>query len=236
MQDSQNVNIVVSLNSYVSCYKQEILNITKDAYSIENNLQINYECKNYIDFVEQKHMNANALAKIDGINDAVILGLFNYKAKIAKTEIQNGILTVDCIVFTKELYKFAENEELNTCDVNIPLVLKTPTNAKSVDDVLVDINKLTINKNNEVEIESIVSFVEQKETYIEFVDSMKETERKEEEQSAITVYIAKPNQTIFDVAKALNVLPDSVDTAELIDGKFNGGEKIFVYNPINAEF
>ena len=58
----------------------------------------------------------------------------------------------------------------------------------------------------------------------------------EEEQSAITVYIAKPNQTIFDVAKALNVLPDSVDTAELIDGKFNGGEKIFVYNPINAEF
>ena len=49
--------------------------------------------------------------------------------------------------------------------------------------------------------------------------------------------MTKEGEDIFDVARALCVKPEVIESQnEVVDGKFSGGTRVFVYSPINVEF
>ena len=66
-----------------------------------------------------------------------------------------------------------------------------------------------------------------------FVKSYEVVSEKVTDESAIKVYIARAGQTIFEVAKALNVKPEIIASQNQVDDVFEAGQKVYVYSPIN---
>lgn len=60
---------------------------------------------------------------------------------------------------------------------------------------------------------------------------------KEENDYAISLYIVKPNQTMWDVAKALSTDEDTImQLNSELKLPLKGGEKVLIYKALNAEF
>ena len=56
---------------------------------------------------------------------------------------------------------------------------------------------------------------------------------KPENVNGVKVYITSGGDTLFEVAKAVNVKPEVIAEQNQVDGIFEGGEKIYIYSPIN---
>lgn len=69
------------------------------------------------------------------------------------------------------------------------------------------------------------------EKYVKSIDIKKE---KAQDNSAIKVYVLKTEQSLFDVARALNVRPEVVAEQNEVDDCFETGQKVYVYSPLNV--
>ena len=67
------------------------------------------------------------------------------------------------------------------------------------------------------------------EKYVKTVEIKSE---KDEDNSAVKVYITKESQSVFDIAKALNVKPEVILEQNEVDDVFEVGQKVYVYSPI----
>ena len=66
-----------------------------------------------------------------------------------------------------------------------------------------------------------------------YVKAYEIVDQKNIDDAGIKVYITRNNQSVFDVAKALNVRPDVILKQNEVDDVFESGKKIYVYSPIN---
>lgn len=73
----------------------------------------------------------------------------------------------------------------------------------------------------------------EKEMTEKFVKSYEEKQEKPDTDAGVKVYVTRENQSIFDVAKALNVKPELIKSQMEVDDIFEAGQKVFVYCPLN---
>ena len=66
-----------------------------------------------------------------------------------------------------------------------------------------------------------------------FVKSFETLKEKTDADAGVKVYIVRENQTVFDVAKALNVSPELIISQNEVSDCFEAGQKVFVYCPLN---
>lgn len=76
-------------------------------------------------------------------------------------------------------------------------------------------------------------FEYKKESAEKFVKSFEEKQEKVNTDAGVKVYVTRENQTIFDVAKVLNVKPELIKSQMEVDDIFEAGQKVFVYCPLN---
>lgn len=74
----------------------------------------------------------------------------------------------------------------------------------------------------------------EKETSENFVKDYEVLRKKADTDAGVKVYVTRGHQTVFDVAKVLNVKPELIKNQMEIDDCFEAGQKIFVYCPINS--
>ena len=73
----------------------------------------------------------------------------------------------------------------------------------------------------------------EKESAEKFVKSYDILKEKNDVDAGVKVYVVKENQTIFEVAKALNVSPELIVSQNEVNDYFEKGQKVFVYCPLN---
>ena len=76
-------------------------------------------------------------------------------------------------------------------------------------------------------------FEYEKESAEKYVKNFDVKGEKEVVDAGVRVYVARENQTVFDVAKALGIMPELISSENEVDGVFEAGQKIFVYSPLN---
>lgn len=76
-------------------------------------------------------------------------------------------------------------------------------------------------------------FEYKKENSENFVKGYEEKQEKTDSDAGIKVYVTRENQTIFDIAKALNVMPELIKQQMQVEDVFEAGQKVFVYCPLN---
>ncbi len=76
-------------------------------------------------------------------------------------------------------------------------------------------------------------FVYEKQYLEKYVKSFERLKEKDDQDAGIKVYVVKENQSVFDIAKALNVTPELVTSQNEVNDSFETGQKVYVYCPLN---
>ena len=76
-------------------------------------------------------------------------------------------------------------------------------------------------------------FEYKKEKSEKFVKSFEIEKEKNNLDAGVKVYVTRENQTVFEVAKALNVRPELITSQMEVGDCFEAGQKVFVYCPLN---
>ena len=98
-------------------------------------------------------------------------------------------------------------------------------------------HKLKNERELDVNLQLNYYFKEVKEDYVTFVSNIEELEDKEIIDEAIVVYVVKKGETLFDIAKKLNISPEDIkEQNELESEELEEGLRLTLYIPIDAKF
>lgn len=93
--------------------------------------------------------------------------------------------------------------------------------------------KVKAGKEIETSVKIDYFLLEEREMTEKFLSSYEIKDEKAENMSGIKVYVSKGNQSVFDVAKILNVKPEIITQENPVDDVFEKGQKIYVYSQAN---
>lgn len=240
-QDEKSVCMTtVSLECVAEAYQVEELELVKDVYSIGKQLNLNYACTNYSNFIERKYFKEQLTASFEVDDATEILYVNNAKVTVAKVLLESGKIILEGIVNFDFVYK--SGDEISSSKINLPFVkgfdCKTSGHLQN-NYASAFVTNIILRSNKDVDVSVDINYETDifADTYFEYINGVEEGEQKTASSSAITIYVTKPTDTIYSVSKALNILPETlISQNEIVDGKFVQGQKIFVYNPLNVEF
>lgn len=242
--EKTNLVIALGLNAVVETYENKEITAIGDIFSLSKNITTTMQCVDYDNFLAGKYLTDTIVCNMDLADNNIdeVISLINPVAKISQCLLKDNILTLEGVVDATLIYKNNEIEEIESKNIlcpfvsNIDLELEGRCRNLNVQATLSSV-KIRSGKEIEVVLDLVTTVNCQSDEYFEFVKSVEELEDKPCTDSAITIYVTKENETLFDVAKALNVMPDVITGQnEVADGKFASGQRIFVYSPLNVEF
>lgn len=242
--DKNNLVLALGYTAFVEAYKTVEISCIADLYSLNKNLNTTTVCMDYSSFEAAKNFADTIVCttNLENTNVDEVVSLINPTVDVAQCRLENHQAFFDGVVHAKLIYKNNQLEEYESMDISCPFVFKMDTELVgqiSAQNVTAKISSAKIRSGKEIEVvlDLAVDFVTSNDCYLEFVKSVEELDEKVLSTSAISVYITKENERLFDVAKVLNVEPETITSQNAIEHDyFEGGQRIFVYSPLNVEF
>lgn len=236
--------VAIGMQAYVTCYNVENFEVTTDLFSTAKQTDLEIECVGYANYSGCKYITDTAVCtaaiEIDGMDE--IISAINPVLSIAKATTDGGKLVVEGVLSANIIYRNNGTETISNYTVNCPFAnhidIEQEGNVNCANSIA-NISSIKLRSGKEVEIVFDLSLTcsINKDDYFEYVKNVTETGDRAENQSAITIYVAKQNQSIFEVARVLGVSPDVITSQNNIEtDRFVDNQRIFVYNPLNAEF
>lgn len=242
--DKTNLVMAIGLNAIVETYENKEITVVKDMFSLSKDITTTLQCVDFNNFVAGKYYTDTLILNVDLDNDNVdeIVSLINPVVKISQCLLKDNSISTEGVVCAKLIYKNNEIEEIESKDITCPFISKSDTElAGKLDktNIKATVSSVKIRSGKEIEVvlELVQGIESTSDEYLEFIKSVEELDDKKGNDSAITIYVTKENEKLFDVAKALNVMPEVITSQnEIVDGKFASGQRVFVYSPLNVEF
>ncbi len=232
-------------------FTKNTLNCVVDAYSLQNEVNLTTTSFQDNEFFSTRSAEENILTNFT-LNDSMqpidkILAITPINISLANQIVKDGEILLEGLATINIIYYFEDDDSnniLNSIDVEVPysLSLSVPE-IKESDDVssfitLGDINiKNKRGKELEILAEAKINFDYVKENVSAITTELTLGDEKLPKDFAMELYLAKEGQTLWDIAKELNI-----STADLIKQNANltlpikEGEKIVAYNGRQAEF
>ncbi len=222
---------------YTVTEQMEIAGVT-DCYSTQNELQLKTstavldECFCYRTVRDK----ASSTVKTDGVVNELGCVICPTVSAVA-VNIENG-LSVEGLILATVLF----DDENNVCTaktVEIPFLTEVSKDYECGAGLIPSVTVLNVNARlrTSTEIEVTAEFsatvrgISAKETTL--VSAIEIGAPKEEDDFAISLYIVKPGETLWDVAKALNSDEDTImKLNEDVNVPLKGGEKILLYKEL----
>ena len=234
----------ISLDAIADVYENKELTVVTDVYSLTQNVETTVECVENSSFAQAKYINDTVVCGADISTQSVdeVVAVLNPVVELSHVSVNAGSAIIEGVVNSTLIYKDNETQEIKNMNLSCPFVSKTDAETCSnIEDVFVTCGlssvKIRSGKELEIVLDVQIGFAGKQNSYFEYVKSILEVGEKEVSNSAITIYVTKENESIYSVAKALNVLPETIiNQNEIVDGKFAKGQRIFVYSPLNVEF
>ena len=242
--EKTNCVLAITLNANVDNYLQQTFAVTTDLFSLSQNTSTVCECVNHTNFVSAKYYTDTLVSSINIAENSIdeIIAYINPSVEISQTSIKNNNLTIEGVAQFSIVYKDGITEQISASNQNCPFVSSIDIqDANQIENVVATISLNSVKLRSGKELETTFNLNVQtnivSEQYLQYVKSIVEEGEKQTNDSAITIYVTKENESLFNVARALNVLPETITNQnEVTDGKFASGQRIFVYNPLNVEF
>ena len=150
-------------------------------------------------------------------------------------EVDNSVV-INAKINAVAIYKTSNGLE----KLNLSYIVKYDTNKETLKRISKIISTISINsykvkagKDLEVSFGIGYKMLYEKSTCEKYVKSYETKQEKQQDNSAVRVYVLKENQSIFDVAKVLNVKPEVIAEQNEVDGVFESGQKVYIYSPLN---
>lgn len=234
---------VVNLNlpyEYVGyAFNEREIEIVNDLFSTENFLKVNTESFNTIKCGGKLNLESKVSGSIENEDRSYdeVLGTCCNTVTLATSFVEDGNLILEGVASTTVLYFNKETNSTYSTVVEMPFSLTEPVKNLTenyVPIVNVSLGEITakIKRGKDLEV-SATLFV-----YSDFylinpeavITEVSVLEDKPECEAVLTIYVVKAGETIWDIAKQLNVNPDSLlEQNPQILLPLIGGEKLIVY-------
>lgn len=234
-------NLVFSASLFAKgmVYEEYEYEAIDDMFSLNNVIQTTYDyidarsfsaLKNYTD----TFMLSFDVSKIENFDD--IMGVYFPKFKISNIEEQDDRCYVNAVISSLALYK--SGEEVNEIETELPVKIDVIKDKGQLIGNMWAIPEITsykvkAGKNLEVVYSLNYNAVFNNSVNLKYLKSYEVQGEKSNETGGIKIYVTQKGETIFDVAKSLNVKPETITSQNNVMDYFEQGEKIYVYSPIN---
>ncbi len=240
--------IPLCINSFV--FNREIKSCIVDAYSVKYEVNLTTTSFEQNDFNSTKQVEENILTNFS-LSETIspidkILAVVPTNIRIVNQIVKQGEVLIDGIAMLNIIY-YSEDEEgnniLNSVDVDVPYSLTfSALDVNEKDNVFINVSFGDINVKSrhgrELEI-----LAEIKINYNNTVPSVSYItteillgDEKETRDCGLEIYLAKSNQTLWDIAKELNVsVTDIMTQNSELSLPLKDGEKIVVYRQLRIE-
>ncbi len=242
--EKTNFVVAVGLSSTVATYAETQFDVVTDAFSLTKNIDITTECVECEAYAGSKYYSDTIPCVVQleatGVDEVVCAAA--PKISIARSVVENGQLVIEGVLTSNLIYKDNQAETINAANINCPFISKTECQySGSVQNLvaspLITSVKVRSGKEAEIVFDLSVQATIISDNYFEYVTSITETGDREINSNAISIYVTKSGESLFEVARALGVSPEAISEQNTIEGNtFEAGQRIFVYNPLNVEF
>lgn len=222
-----------------TAYEETTVNVCSDIFSLKNELTVAYDYIddiNYASFAnfDDSVLSQTNISEIADFDD--IVSVYNPSAKVLNIQDLGEKVVLNTEIVADAIYKTQNGYET--------LKVKTETKYELAKDAklnvteavaVVTINSFKVKAGKELEVMFKLDYCVEygKNCNAKFVKSIENIKEKSLENGGIKVYIARSGETLFDVARILNVTPETIASQNEVNDIFEQGEKIYVYSPIN---
>ena len=234
-------NLVISVSLYAKAmiYEDCDYEVIDDMFSLKNVIQTKFDYIEASSFIGLKNyndtfMNSTDISKIENFDD--ILGVYSPKLTIDSFEEYDDKCYLIANIESIALYK--SGEEINELKTTLPVKIEVLKEQKERVGGAFGVPQITsykvkAGKNLEIvySVNYNVSF--EKSVNVKYLQSYELKSEKNDNEGGIKIYITREGETLFDVAKSLNIKPETITSQNNVADYFEQGEKIYVYSPIN---
>lgn len=240
VNDEKN-SLTYNFQVYLKCYAHEEVEyqIANDIFDLKSDISTVYdyiELQNYNETIEQSEslLSQTDISQIEDFDD--IIGVFEPKIEVVKIDNTSDKAEVCSKARAYVLYK--SQDDIKRLDIEEEFkfdILKDVD--KKINNVILNCQMVSYKVKAGKEIELVLKINCHADAVTEFsaryVKSFEILAEKKLDELGIKVYVTRHNESIFDVAKALNVMPNIIRNQNQVDDMFEAGQKVYVYSPIN---
>ena len=244
-EDGASINLYVPLVFAGYVFNKTNLQVVDDIYSKTNYLSItneNFESlegKPSIQFRDTISGTASVSDTAPFIDD--ILGVCTNNIVLASSRVENGKLNIEGVANATVVYYTKETNGITSVQVEMPFSVeqKVEGDMSSVVTLcLSDINARS-KRGKEIEVSSELSVYADmfSSGEVGVISNIVVGDNKPKDDCSLYIYIVKPNETIWDIAKDLSVSEDLIlEQNPDVELPLKGGEWLVIYNPNLMDF
>jgi len=240
-ENAGDINATVDIYSSVIVSVVEESCVVSDAYSVLSPVNVSVEyapVQNLKNIEYSKHnivLIADILEKI-GVDE--VISVINPRIVIANIDYKSEGCQVEGVVDATVIYKNNMEESVLSFNDSLPFVTTIKTNQKiEFQDIVVNEFKLMAGNSITIDASLFVKILEETAQEIVYVSDIVVSDEIAKDESAVKIYTIQENEKLFDIAKNLNVTPETLiaQNPDLENGVVPG-ERIYVYMPIVVNF
>ena len=234
-----NIDFELSLNINGFVYKSINLDIIEDLYSLDNELELEYKqysvCKKSYSFKNSELVDSE-ITLADEIAVDEIVGMSTLSSSVTNYTIKQDILNIEGVISGNLLY-LDENHEIKNMPTQIPFAINIKQELDK-NPCAVHINvtpiscKCKIKRGNTliIDYEVCVSGSIYINEDLSLIENIKFLKPITYDDIAFQIYIAHPNETIWDLCKRIHTTPEKlIQFNKENPTTYQGGEKVIIY-------
>lgn len=239
-EDKNAIAFVIDLSAKAYVYENATIQTYDDIFSLTNEIVPVYEFMEFeeedgFEFDTDTVLTQTNISELPDFDD--LIGVYQPKLKVLEVEDKGDKLLVVSEISALALYKTQssiEKLELNY-ETRFETAKELGKKSCGVDAVVsVSAYKVKAGKDLESAFSVEYKFNYEKQTSEKFVKSFDLAQEKDNMDAGVKVYITRANQSVFDVAKTLNVRPELIKSQMELNDYFEAGQKVYVYCPLNV--
>lgn len=237
--DKNSLAFVIDLSAKAYVFENLSVQTYDDIYSLKNEITPVYEYAEFsqddgVDFDTDTVLTQTNISDKSDFDD--LIGVYQPNVNILETQDLGDKILLHAEITALALYKTQTSiEKLDLVYETRFEMTKEMTKklARVSANASVSAFKVKAGKDLECAFSVEYKFEYEKINGLKFVKSFNLLEEKEPSEAGVRVYVTRENQSLFDVARVLNVRPELIASQMEVTDNFESGQKVFVYCPLN---
>ncbi len=240
--ETDDEDLIISIQNVIKisgvAFTETKINIIDDMFSCENELNLTYVEREFVkqivcEQISEKVFGEITLSSKEPAIENVVSNL-NICPELTNQYIKNDTLHFEGVI-SSHLNYIDENKDYQHKHLEFPFVLNTKLEMVSVENIHCDIHvldcKIKVKRGTIIEIEYLIQInvhhhLKEKKTLI---DSISVGNPIDFSGYDFQIYLAKPNETIWELCKRIKISPDKLNEINKnLPPIMNGGEKIII--------
>ena len=230
------INNKININGLV--LREINIDCIEDVYSTKNELEISKCSREFVKETKSHYLKESIVGEISLNKDEPIIedivSNLNPTVEITNTYSKNNTLHFEGLINSTVVY-VDENKSLQSKIVEIPFVVNTKIELETLPTLFIDLNVITIKTKSrrgtiiEIEYELCAGLHYYTYSTKEMINSINLGKTLDFGQYDYQIYLAKQNETIWDLCKRVKCYPDDLTKCNKdLPSTFVGGEKVII--------